>query len=141
MNTKFPYEVKLDLEAWLNEYWQQDDAVRVLPEKEELNELARKGIVKDQLVLVVILGELEAEMFIRLFKEQDGIDLHTQVPKEWEEDMNVHSLEEFIALRHDWYQMKIHQCLLYLNLLELPCEGKTDPLDHYEVLAELTSSV
>ena len=33
--------------------------------------------------------------------------------------------------------MKIQQCLVYLNILGLPCQGKTDPLDHYEVLSEL----
>ena len=51
--------------------------------------------------------------------------------------MNVHSLDDFIALRREWYQMKIRQGLIYLNILALPCEGKTDPLDHYEVLSEL----
>ena len=84
-----------------------------------------------------ILGELEAEKFKALFLEKEGIDLTKQVPREWEEDMNVHSLAEFIAMRRDWYKMKIQQCLIFLNILELPCRGKTDPLDHYEVLSEL----
>jgi hypothetical protein len=84
-----------------------------------------------------ILGELEAEKFKALFLEKEGIDLTKQVPKDWEEDMNVHSLAEFIAMRRDWYKMKLQQCLIYLNILELPCQGQTDPLDHYEVLSEL----
>lgn len=84
-----------------------------------------------------ILGELEKAMFIKLFAEKEGIDLTKQVPKEWEEDMNVHSIDEFIAMRRDWYKIKIAQCLIYLNILGLPAEGKTDPLDHYEVLSEL----
>ena len=84
-----------------------------------------------------ILGELEAEKFKALFLEKEGIDLTKQVPREWEEDMNVHSLAEFIAMRRDWYKMKIQQCLIFLNILELPCRGQTDPLDHYEVLSEL----
>lgn len=84
-----------------------------------------------------ILGELESEVFIRMFREQEGIDITRQVPKEWEEDMGIHSLGEFIAMRREWYQMKIQQCLIFLDVLGLPCEGKTDPLDHYEVLSEL----
>ena len=84
-----------------------------------------------------ILGELEAEKFKALFLEKEGIDLTKQVPKEWEEDMNVHSLADFIAMRRDWYKMKIQQCLIFLNILDLPCRGQTDPLDHYEVLSEL----
>lgn len=280
MNTRLPYQGKIDLEAYLDSYWQQEDAIRALPTEEELKEIARKGIVKNQLVLcevaegdvcrkgdtvtlrtvsempkfnkekvtvsigrglydrileaaveglkvgescevtikdkqvavtvlgirrkyapeptnemvaaleqkdqngkliqtvaeyeayveqqktmeavstinyyvmeklmkdypvteydeddIRILGDLEAEAFIRIFQEQEGIDLKEQVPKSWEEDMGIHSLEEFIAVRHDWYQIKIHQCLLFLNILDLPCEGKTDPLDHYEVLSELS---
>ena len=84
-----------------------------------------------------ILGELEKETFIRLFREHDGIDLTKEVPKSWEEDMNVHSVDEFIAMRRDWYKIKIQQCLVYLNILGLKPEGRTDPLDHYEVLSEL----
>lgn len=83
-----------------------------------------------------VLGELERETFIRLFREQDGIDLTEQVPDSWEE-MGVHTLEEFIASRREWYQIKIRQCLVFLNILDLPCQGETDPLDHYEVLSEL----
>lgn len=83
------------------------------------------------------LGELEADTFCKLFQEQEGIDLRKEVPASWQEDMGVHSLEEFIQARREWYQSKIQQCLILLNILGLPCEGKTDPLDHYEVLSEL----
>lgn len=283
MNTKFPYEGTINLEAYLDAYWQRKDAIRALPTEEELKEIARKGLVKNQLVLaevpageaaqrgdtvalktvselpkfhkervtvsigrglydrtleaaieglkagescevlikekpvtatvleirrksapeptdemaaalqqkdmrgnliqtvaeyeayvkeqkinetlatinyyvmeaimkdypvteyeeedIRILGELEEKAFIQIFQEQEGIDLRRQVPQSWEEDMGIHSLEEFITKRHDWYQIKIHQCLLYLNILNLPCEGKTDPLDHYEVLSELTEQM
>ena len=82
------------------------------------------------------LGQLERPVFAKLLQEQ-GLDPEKEVPPEWEKDMNVHSLDEFIALRREWYQMKIQQCLIYLNILGLPCQGKTDPLDHYEVLSEL----
>lgn len=279
MNTSFPYPGQIDFGRYLDEYLQREDAIRRIPSEEELRELARKGIVREQLVLtslpaeeaaregdtavlrtesaipkfnkervtvtlgrglynkelelaligrragesvtvtvqeqpvraeilelkrkqapeptdemvqvlqvkdfqgnligtvadyyayirstktdevlaninyytmekiladypvadcaeedIRILGELEKEVFIRLFREQEGIDLTKEVPKGWEEDMNVHSLEEFIAMRRDWYKMKIQQCLIFQNILGLPCEGKTDPLDHYEVLSEL----
>ncbi len=279
MNTKFPYEGRIDFDKYLDAYLQRDDAIRAMPTEAELKELARKAIVREQMVLaplpegeaaqvgdtaalktvselpkfnkervtvtlgrglynrdlenalvgrrvgdsvsltvqekpvtaailelkrkqtpeptdemvealqakdmdnqpirtvaayeayvreekttevlatvnyevmekiledypmteydeedIRILGELEAEAFTRIFLEKDGIDLRQGVPKEWEEDWNVHSLADFIAMRHDWYQMKIQQCLTFLNILGLPCEGKTDPLDHYEVLSEL----
>lgn len=279
MNTKFPYEGRIDFDRYLDEYLRREDAIRAIPTEAELLELARKAIVREQLVLAAlpegeaaqvgdtavlktvsdlpkfnkervtvtlgrglynrdlenaligrkvgegvtitvqenevsatvlelkrkqapeptdemveelqakdlhnqpihtvaeyeayvreqktsevlanvnyyvmeqilkdypitaydeedirVLGKLEEETFIRLFREQDGIDLTQQVPKGWEEDMGIHSLEEFIAMRHDWYQMKIQQCLIFLNILGLPCQGKTDPLDHYEVLGEL----
>lgn len=83
-----------------------------------------------------VLGQLEKATFIQLFREQEGIDLQQQVPESWGE-MGVHTLDEFIAVRREWYQMKIQQCLVFLNILGLPCEGKTDPMDHYEVLSEL----
>ena len=87
-----------------------------------------------------ILGELEAENFRKLFLEKEGIDLTKEVPQGWR-DQGVNSLEEFIAARYDWYKVKITQCLIYLNILDLPCEGKTDPTDHYEVLSELQMKV
>ena len=31
--------------------------------------------------------------------------------------------------------------MIYLNILDLPCEGRTDPTDHYEVLSELQMKV
>lgn len=83
------------------------------------------------------LGELEKEFFIRMFMEKDGFDLSKDVPKSWKEDMGINTVDEFIEKRHEWYQMKIHQCLVYQNLLGVPDAGKTDPLDHYEVLSEL----
>ena len=87
-----------------------------------------------------ILGELEAENFKKLFLEKDGIDLTKEVPEGWREQ-GIESLDAFIAARYDWYKVKITQCLIYLNILDLPCEGKTDPTDHYEVLSELQMKV
>ena len=83
-----------------------------------------------------ILGELEADNFKKLFLEKEGIDLTKEVPQGWR-DQGVNSLDEFIAARREWYKVKITQCLIYLNILNVPCEGKNDPLDHYEVLSEL----
>lgn len=87
-----------------------------------------------------VLGELERAYFIELFQKEEGYDLREQVPDSWQEG-GIHSLDEFIEKRHEWYQIKIHQCLVFLNILGLPCEGKTDPLDHYEVLSELQMKI
>ena len=87
-----------------------------------------------------ILGELEAASFQKLFLEKEGIDLTKEVPADWSE-RGLDSLEKFIAARREWYKVKITQCLIFLNILGLPCEGKTDPLDHYEVLSELQMKV
>jgi len=84
-----------------------------------------------------ILGNLEREMFLKLFREKEGIDITQLTKEEAQERWHCDSFDDFIAMRYEWYKMKVHQCLIYLNLLDLPCEGKTDPLDHYEVLSEL----
>lgn len=87
------------------------------------------------------LGELEREMISRVFPDRDGAGLTGGVPREWTGDMNIRSLDEFIASRRDWYRMKIWQCLLFLNILDLKPEGETDPCDHYEVFAELRTKI
>lgn len=83
------------------------------------------------------LGQLEREAMRKAVLEQDGVDLETLSREEMQARMHCDSFDEFIRMRHGWYQMKIQQCLVYLNILGLPCQGKTDPLDHYEVLSEL----
>ncbi len=87
-----------------------------------------------------ILGQLEKEALSNMLREQ-GIDPETQVPKDWEENMGIHSMNEFIEKRREWYQMKIQQSYVMLNILGLSCEGKSDPLDHYEVMSELQLQV
>lgn len=87
------------------------------------------------------LGDLEREMFHKLYLEEKGIDLYSLSKEEAREMWHCDSFDEFIAMRRDWYRTKIHQCLLLLNLLGLPCEGGTDPLDHYEVLSELNEKL
>ena len=83
------------------------------------------------------LGELEKKEFIQLFLERENLDLRKEVPQSWKEDMGITTFDQFIEQRREWYKMKIHQCLIYQNLLGLPDEGKTDPLDHYQVLTEM----
>ena len=83
------------------------------------------------------LGELEKEFFHRMTLEREGVDLFALTKEEMQEKMHYDSMDDFIAARRDWYRMKIQQCLTYLNLLGLPCEGGNDPLDHYMVLSEL----
>lgn len=83
------------------------------------------------------LGQLEKTMFIELFKKEKGIDLLACTKEEMQEHLGCDTIDDFVTKRHEWYQMKIQQCLIFLDILNLPCEGKTDPLDHYEVLSEL----
>ena len=71
----------------------------------------------------------------------EGRDLLKLSREEMQEKMHCDSLDVFVAQRHDWYKMKVQQCLIYLNILGLPCEGPTDPLDHYEVLSELQNKL
>ena len=283
MNTKFPYQEQISFDTYLDQYLQRDDAIRRIPSEAELKELARKSVVKDQLVLaplpegecaalgdtltlrttselpkfnkervtvsigrglydkgleealvgkkagesctvtikdkpvaatileikrktapeptdemvealqekdykgnplrtyaeyeaficegktsealanvnyymmqkiledypvteydeedIRVLGELERAFFREITLEQDGVDLETLSKEEMQERMHCDSMADFVVMRHDWYKMKIHQCLVYLNLLGLPCEGKTDPLDHYEVLSKLQQTM
>ena len=51
MKTVFPYEGQISFDAYLDKYLQREDAIRRIPTQAELKELARKGVVKDQLVL------------------------------------------------------------------------------------------
>lgn len=127
----------------VEEYFRYIRSAKVNEVLANVNYYVMEAILKDYPMEVFdeedirILGELEKETFIKLFAEKEGIDLTKEVPKSWEEDMNVHSIDEFIAMRRDWYKIKIRQCLILLNILGLHAEGKTDPLDHYEVLSEL----
>lgn len=87
---------------------------------------------------ITVLGQLEREAFGKMFLEKNGIDVNTASREEMQELLHVDTMDEFIEMRRDWYKMKIHQCWILLTILGLPCEGRTDPLDHYEVLSELT---
>lgn len=122
---KFIFEQKIDMELANVNYYIMEAVLKDYP----MTEYDESDIQR--------LGALEKEFFIRIFMEKDGIDLRVTIPKSWKEDMGINSVDEFIAKRYEWYQMKIHQCLIYQNLLGVPDAGKTDPLDHYEVLSEL----
>lgn len=84
------------------------------------------------------LGNLERVSFHKLYLEEQGIDICKLTKEEAQELWHCDSFDGFIAMRHEWYKSKVHQCLILLNILGLPCAGRTDPLDHYEVLGELT---
>jgi len=90
---------------------------------------------------IKILGQLERKTFRKLFLEENGVDVETATKEQMQELLHVDSMDDFIAVRREWYQVKIQQCCVYLNILELPCEGENDPLDHYEVLSELTQKM
>ena len=53
MKTVFPYREQIDFGAYLDRYLQREDAIRRIPSPTELRELARKSVVKDQLVLTL----------------------------------------------------------------------------------------
>lgn len=88
-----------------------------------------------------ILGQLEKEKFHEFLLERDHIDIYTCSKEEFHKLFGHDTIDEYIAARHEWYQAKIQQCLVILNILGLPCEGKYDPLDHYEVLSELMDTL
>lgn len=127
----------------VEEYCRYIQAAKVDEVLANVNYFTMESIMRDHPIEqydeddIRVLGGLEKETFIKLFREHDGIDLTKEVPRGWEEDMNVHSIDEFIAMRREWYKIKIQQCLIYLNILGLKAEGQNDPCDHYEVLSEL----
>ncbi len=112
-----------------------------------INYYMMDAIIKDYPVTeydegdIKALSDLEREMFHKLFLEEKGIDLYQMSKEDMQEMWQCDSFDDFIAMRYEWYKMKIHQCLIYLNMLGLPCKGRTDPLDHYEVLSELTEMI
>lgn len=83
------------------------------------------------------LAKLEEAVLYKAVLEQDGIDLYKLSKEEMQERWNCDTFQDFIKMRYDWYKIKVQQCLIYQNILGMPDEGKTDPLDHYEVLSEL----
>lgn len=82
------------------------------------------------------LGDLERDYFIKFYLETEKTDIRENLPEQWKQN-GIQTLDDFIAARGEWYEIKIKQCLMFLNILDLPCQGQTDPLDHYEVLQEL----
>ena len=124
-------------------YIRQEKVMHILA---EVNFYVLGEIIKDYPMTeydeedIRILGVLEKESLAKMLRES-GLDPEKEVPKDWEENMGIHTLDEFIEKRREWYQMKIQQSYLLLNILGLPCEGKTDPLDHYEVMSELQMMV
>ena len=52
MKTRFPYQKRIDYDAYWNTYMEREDAI--LPTEAEMKEQARQNIVKDQLVLIPV---------------------------------------------------------------------------------------
>lgn len=57
--------------------------------------------------------------------------------EEMQEMWHCDSMGDFIKMRYDWHKMKIQQCLIFGNILDIPMEGKFDPTSRYEVLSDL----
>lgn len=83
------------------------------------------------------LAELEKECFVKIYKEQEEIDVYAISREKAQEMWNCDSFDEFIKLRYEWYKMKVQQCLVYRNILGLEDDPASDYTDHYEVLSEL----
>lgn len=90
---------------------------------------------------ISILGQLEREFFIEVFQNEQGIDLRVDIPDDWKNDFHIKTLDEFIAKRYEWYKVKIHQSLLLLDILDIPCEGEYDPLLHYDAYSKLQAQM
>lgn len=83
------------------------------------------------------LAVLEKEFFAKIYKEQEGIDVYAVSREEAQEMWQCDSFDDFIAIRYDWYKMKVQQCLVYCSILGLEGDPAWDYTDHYEVLSEL----
>ena len=62
MKTQFPYKERINFSAYIDRYLEREDAIRRLPTEEELKELARKSIVREQLVLAPLPEGTPAEL-------------------------------------------------------------------------------
>ncbi|GEM_PF-3597128 len=84
------------------------------------------------------LADLEERMFYEMFLRDEGIDLYKESKEAMQARWGCDSFRDFIALRYDWYKIKVQQCLVYANILGIPLTGEMDPTKRYEVLSELT---
>lgn len=84
------------------------------------------------------LGKLEGDFFRDFFKKENGIILDELTPEEFKEQLGTASMDEFIKARHDWYKIKVKQCLIMLDIFNIKAEGEYDPVLDYEVLGKLT---
>lgn len=153
MRTQFPYPERIDLNAYLDVYFQQENAIQRLPTEEELLELARKSIVKDHLELVVLPAD-------GTIQTGDTVTLRTvsALPKFNKErvvtiDRGLYdkTLEEALASKKagDSCEVTVKDQPVSATVLEikrktvpvgLPCEGEIAPRDHCMVPFELMIS-
>ena len=86
---------------------------------------------------ILALGVLEERMFYETFLRDEGIDLYKESKDAMQERWGCDSFRDFIAMRRDWYKIKIQQCLIYGRILGIPLQGEMDPTGRYEVLSDL----
>lgn len=86
---------------------------------------------------LVKLGELEKEFFTTLFKEEKGLNLDEMSTEEFKENLGCDSMEKFIEMRHEWYVVKLTQCIAMLDVFGISPEGEYDPTLYYDVHSKL----
>ena len=83
------------------------------------------------------LGELEAGFFKKIYLEEKGIDLDQLSPEEFQSNMGCGSFADFVAMRRDWYKVKVKQCLALGSALDVELTGRYDPMGTYDSLSNL----
>ncbi|MCF0110985.1 MAG: FAD-dependent oxidoreductase [Erysipelotrichaceae bacterium] len=87
--------------------------------------------------VIVRLGELEKEFFDKLFAQQMGKGILSMNEEELKKNLGVSTVDEFIASRRDWYQMKYNQLLGLSKAMNIELTDEFDYMNKYEVLMNL----
>lgn len=83
------------------------------------------------------LGKLELGFFNNHFKQTLGKSLDDMTPDEIQENLGCRSKEEFVNARHEWYKMKVKQCIVFAKALGTELTGEYDFRRNYEALGKL----
>ncbi len=86
---------------------------------------------------IAILGQLETDFFNSHFKETLGKSLDEMTPDEIQENLGFQSVEEFVNARHEWYKMKLKQCIVFAKALGVELTGEYNLRQNYEALGRL----
>ncbi len=90
---------------------------------------------------LAILGELEVGFFNKHFQESLGKPLDEMTAEEIQENLGCSSMEQFVASRHEWYKIKVKQCVVFSKALGVELTGEYDLRQNYEALGKLQLKV